>query len=823
MKKQINPTIKAHLIRGALYLLLLIAVCAIPFALAQRNTTKQSMARPATNSLGKPLSQLNPGAVQRQFAPPSTGAVSAQTQPSGAYSRLPRVSSARHGRSPAAKIAARLLHPLFPNSVYMLDDGTSENAVGFGNQLTNSQALWMNQFDVIPGQTMISTISVAWGTPLNPDPSLNGMPVTIAVWSDPNGDGDPTDGLLLGSVAGTVQNAGTDTFVNYTFNPPVDVSAFTSFFIGDLTPSSTDVERFFQAIDQTPPSHMRSWLVGNSDGSDVDINTLANNDLIGTIDSFGLPGNWLVRGDTGTPASPTPTPTGTPPTCLVVNGGFETGSLPPWTDTGDTSFTGVGSPAIPHSGSFALFSGPSTSDGFIDQTIPTTDGTAYDVSFWLQNVDTSSTNRFGASFGSVTLVPEATQAAFGYTLFTFTNVVPGANADLHFIFYNPPSYFYLDDVCVTPSGGGGGTPTPTPSPSCTPGGSWSEVAAYPFAARGPFVVSDGTFYYTGGGYDGFNVHSDVFKYDPVANTYTPLASAPDQFYLSQAVIFNNKIYSIAGFGLGIQTTTTRIYDIAGNSWTTGTAIPEPNGLSDAATGLDSVGGKIYIACGFNGSGASNTLHIYDINSDSWTTGAPAPTALYLPGAGLINGKFYVASGNNGSTEVPDLQIYDIASDTWSTGAPVPTPVTGPGSAVIGGKLYLFGGSAPFPNNITATQIYDPGTNSWSSGPNMVVPRLWFYGGSLDDSSIMATGGDNPVGTEINDNEILNLTPCTSPSPSATATATATATPTATPTATATATATATPTVTATPTATATATPRPTPTPRPRPITPPPRP
>ena len=42
MKKQINPTIKAHLIRGAFYLLLLLAVCAIPFALAQsrsRGTT----------------------------------------------------------------------------------------------------------------------------------------------------------------------------------------------------------------------------------------------------------------------------------------------------------------------------------------------------------------------------------------------------------------------------------------------------------------------------------------------------------------------------------------------------------------------------------------------------------------------------------------------------------------------------------------------------------------------------------------------------------------------------------------------------------------
>ena len=40
MKKQNKPTIKAYLIRGAFYLLLLLAVCAIPFALAQRNTTK---------------------------------------------------------------------------------------------------------------------------------------------------------------------------------------------------------------------------------------------------------------------------------------------------------------------------------------------------------------------------------------------------------------------------------------------------------------------------------------------------------------------------------------------------------------------------------------------------------------------------------------------------------------------------------------------------------------------------------------------------------------------------------------------------------------
>jgi len=46
MKEQINSTIKVHPIRGAFYVLLLLAVCVIPFALAQRYTTSQSWTKP---------------------------------------------------------------------------------------------------------------------------------------------------------------------------------------------------------------------------------------------------------------------------------------------------------------------------------------------------------------------------------------------------------------------------------------------------------------------------------------------------------------------------------------------------------------------------------------------------------------------------------------------------------------------------------------------------------------------------------------------------------------------------------------------------------
>ena len=45
MKRRSSPTIRAQVIRGSFYLLLLVAVCVIPFALAQRNATNHSVTR----------------------------------------------------------------------------------------------------------------------------------------------------------------------------------------------------------------------------------------------------------------------------------------------------------------------------------------------------------------------------------------------------------------------------------------------------------------------------------------------------------------------------------------------------------------------------------------------------------------------------------------------------------------------------------------------------------------------------------------------------------------------------------------------------------
>src|SRR5204862_6667921 len=56
---------------------------------------------------------------------------------------------------------------------------------------------------------------------------------------------------------------------------------------------------------------------------------------------------YRINGTTGGGGSPTPTPTGTPSACIVVNGEFKTGSLPPWTDLRDPISTSVNNSTPP--------------------------------------------------------------------------------------------------------------------------------------------------------------------------------------------------------------------------------------------------------------------------------------------------------------------------------------------------------------------------------------------------------------------------------------------------------------------------------------------
>ena len=134
MKKQINPTIKAHLLRSALYLLLLVAVCAIPFALAQRNAAKRS--------LTKPVAMANV-AANTEDLPRATGPVTLPDAASGIVPSghtggpqlAPQVVTLSSGTTGANPVRT-LLMPLYPHVILydQYDNATTNPPVDITSQ-----------------------------------------------------------------------------------------------------------------------------------------------------------------------------------------------------------------------------------------------------------------------------------------------------------------------------------------------------------------------------------------------------------------------------------------------------------------------------------------------------------------------------------------------------------------------------------------------------------------------------------------------------------------------------------------------------------------
>jgi N-acetylneuraminic acid mutarotase len=146
--------------------------------------------------------------------------------------------------------------------------------------------------------------------------------------------------------------------------------------------------------------------------------------------------------------------------------------------------------------------------------------------------------------------------------------------------------------------------------------------------------------------------------------------------------------------------------------------------------------------------------IPEVAHNTWSSGAPMPTAVNWPTTGVIKGKIYVVSGYaGGAPAVTDNQVYNPVTNSWTSAAPIPA-ATGQGTgAVVKNILYVFGGSNNGGGTVFNTVwAYNPKTNEWTSKAAMPTARCSATA-VVADNIIYVIGGYN--GSRLNVVEAYN--------------------------------------------------------------------
>jgi N-acetylneuraminic acid mutarotase len=119
----------------------------------------------------------------------------------------------------------------------------------------------------------------------------------------------------------------------------------------------------------------------------------------------------------------------------------------------------------------------------------------------------------------------------------------------------------------------------------------------------------------------------------------------------------------------------------------------------------------------------------------------------------VAGKLYVVGGRGGGR----VEIFNPATG-WTLGAAMPRPRDHLAAVVVGNRIYAIGGRDS--EIVSRVDIYDTVTDTWSSGPKMLVPASAMTAALLADGKIHVVGGEDPgtLGGQVLDRHyILNPT------------------------------------------------------------------
>jgi hypothetical protein len=107
--------------------------------------------------------------------------------------------------------------------------------------------------------------------------------------------------------------------------------------------------------------------------------------------------------------------------------------------------------------------------------------------------------------------------------------------------------------------------------------------------------------------------------------------------------------------------------------------------------------------------------------------------------GLANGKVLVAGGQGGSGFLASAELYDPGSNTWSSAASMANARENATATLLAnGKVLVAGGDHGV--YLASAELYDPASNTWSPAGSLVAARANDTVTLLADGKVLAAGG-----------------------------------------------------------------------------------
>jgi hypothetical protein len=173
------------------------------------------------------------------------------------------------------------------------EDGTAEDSIGLGGTGTHD-LIWLNRFTVAAGGEVITSVQAAFGTPAFPAPQYVGRPLTVALYEDADG-GSTLNAVLKTTLNTTIPGQGDNVLYNFDI---ADTAVTGTFLVAMITKNAPNNDAYHAAWDNTAPHDANSSFIGfTAPGNTLNQANLGSIPAgqYGTIEGFGLPGNWLIR------------------------------------------------------------------------------------------------------------------------------------------------------------------------------------------------------------------------------------------------------------------------------------------------------------------------------------------------------------------------------------------------------------------------------------------------------------------------------------------------------------------------------------------------